>query len=97
MQHLKAATAVVDFCQASARWIFGHATANKLANNILWALRPSPAGLTRSEIQETVFFGKTPKTQLDRAFSELIKNELAKMTLEKAKSGPRTERWFAMQ
>jgi hypothetical protein len=97
IQHLEAASAVVDFCQASACWIFGQATANKLANNILWALRRSPAGLTRSEIQKNVCFGKTPKTQLDRALSELIKNRLAKMTLDDAKAGPRTERWFATQ
>jgi hypothetical protein len=97
IQHLKAASAVVDFCQASACWIFGQATANKLANNILWALRRSPTGLTRSEIQKNVCFGKTPKTQLDRALSELIKNRLAKMTLDEVKAGPRTERWFAKQ
>jgi hypothetical protein len=93
--HLLAASAVVDFCQASTCWIFGQATTNKLANNILWALRQSPGGLTKSEIQKNVCFGKTPKTQLDRALSELIKNQLAQMTLEEAKSGARPERWRA--
>jgi hypothetical protein len=92
--HLKAALAVIDFCRDSARWIFGQATGNKLANNILLALRRSPAGLTRTNIHEDVCYRTTPKSQLDAALAELAKNKLAKMSLEDAKKGPRVERWF---
>jgi hypothetical protein len=94
-QHLEAALAVVDFCCNSARWIFGRATGNKLANNILLALRRSPGGLTRTEIQKDVCYGSTPKSQLDTALAELAKNKLAKVRLENAAKGPRVERWFA--
>jgi hypothetical protein len=95
IEHLKAALAVIDFCRDSARWIFGKATGNKLANNILLALRRSPVGLTRTNIHEDVCYRTTPKSQLDAALAELAKNRLAKMSLEEAKKGPRIERWFA--
>jgi hypothetical protein len=93
--HLNAAVAVMDYCQASARWIFGQATGNKLANNILWKLRRSQEGLTRTQISQEVCYGKTPAVQLEKALSELIRNKLAKFKLEPAPSGPPMERWFA--
>jgi hypothetical protein len=95
IEYLKAALAVIDFCRDSARWIFGQATGNKLANNIIMALRRSPVGLTRTEINNDVCYRTTPKSQLDAALAELAKNKLAKMSLEEAKKGPRIERWFA--
>jgi hypothetical protein len=64
-KQLEAALAVVDFCCDSARWIFGRATGNKLANNILAALCRSPTGLTRTQIQNEVCYRTTPKSQLD--------------------------------
>jgi len=95
IEHLKAAVAVINFCQASARWVFGKSTGNKLANNILWALRRSPKGLTRTEIQKTVCYGKTPETQIDRALTDLYQNTLAAMKMEKNEKGRPTERWLA--
>jgi hypothetical protein len=58
---------------------------------------PSPhsAGLTRSEISKNVCYGNTPKTQLDKAFTELPKNNLAKVPSERNEKGQPTERWFA--
>jgi hypothetical protein len=94
--NFKAALAVIDFCRDSARWIFGQATGNRLANNILLALRRAPAGLTRTEIQNDVCYRRTPKTQLDGALAELAKNKLARLTLEDTKRGPRIEHWFAV-
>ena len=44
------------------------------ANNILRALRRSPAGLTRPEINGDVCYGKTPRTQVDLALSRTIAN-----------------------
>jgi hypothetical protein len=96
IEHFHAAVAVADFCHDSARWIFGHATGNKLANNILWELRRSPSGLTRTQISSSVCYGNTPKTQLEKAFSDLVQNGLAKMHTETASKGQVTERWFAI-
>jgi hypothetical protein len=96
-EHFEAALAVVDFCCDSARWIFGKATGNKLANNILQALRRSPAGLTRNQIQNDVCYRTTPKSQLDTAFGELVKNKLATFTVEEAEKGRPAERWFVVR
>ena len=96
IQHLEAALAVIDYCQNSARWIFGQATGNKLANNILWELRRSTGGgLTRTQINDEICHRNTPKTQLEKAFSDLVKNKLAKFTVEKGPNGQLIERWFA--
>jgi hypothetical protein len=96
VQHLKAALAVVDFCRDSARWVFGQATGNKLANNILRELRRRlPNGLRKTDIHKDVCYRTTPKSQLDAALAELAKNNLAKMTLEKKGKGPSVEWWFA--
>jgi hypothetical protein len=93
-QHLQAALAVVDFCQVSARWVFGQATGNKLANLILWQLRRSPAGLTATEVYQDVCHRNTSKTQLEKAFSDLLRNKLVQMVPERSKKGQVVERWF---
>jgi len=95
-RHIEAALAIVDFCQASARWIFGKATNNKLANTILWELRRhAPAGLSREKINTDVCYSNTPKSQLDRAFSALVQNNLAKMIVKEGEKGRRVEMWFS--
>lgn len=96
-QHLQAALAVIDFCRDSARWTFGQVTGNRLANLIYWELSRSPAGLTRSDITRDVCRGNTTKTQLDLALSTLVKNKLAKVTMEKGEKGHGIERWFAVR
>jgi hypothetical protein len=92
-QHLKAALAVVDFCQDSARWIFGQATGDKLANNILWELRRNPAGITRTQINNDIFYRRTPKTRIERALAVLVHNNLATMTMERDQQNHPIERW----
>jgi hypothetical protein len=95
VNHLKAALAVIDYCRDSARWIFGKATGNKLANNILTALRRSPDGMRRTDIQQEVCYRNTPKSQLDAALTELVQNKLAFLKLEKPAKAKPIERWFA--
>ena len=53
--HLKAALAVWRYAEDSARYIFGDATGNPVADTIMTHLRQSPDGLTRKEIIEDVF------------------------------------------
>lgn len=47
--HLEAALAVWNYAESSARWVFGNSTGNKVADQILEALRNSDS-LSRSEI-----------------------------------------------
>jgi hypothetical protein len=94
-KHLEAALAVMDFCQASARWIFGQATGNKLANNILWELLRRPQGMTKTDINNEVCRRNTPKQQIDKALEILAKSGLATVIPESPENGPIIERWFA--
>jgi hypothetical protein len=51
--HLKAGLAVWEYCEISARWIFGDALGDPVADEILRALRKAGAdGMTRTEIRD---------------------------------------------
>lgn len=53
-EHFQAAIAVWDYCVDSATWGFGDKTGNRDADQLLWALKREPAGLTRTEISEVL-------------------------------------------
>src|SRR5262249_8382011 len=50
--HLLAALAVWDFCEASARFIFGDALGDPIADELLAYLRQDTHGRTRSQIRD---------------------------------------------
>ncbi len=50
MPHLRAALAVWDYAEASARYVFGDAAGDPLADRILGALRAHGAPMSRTEI-----------------------------------------------
>ncbi len=51
VEHLRAAMAVWRYVEDSARFIFGSALGNPIADRLLDALRASPDGLTRTDIR----------------------------------------------
>ena len=70
-EHLEAATALWEFCENSCRYIFGDATGNPDADLILKTLRSSPAGVTRTEINN--LFGRNkPASAIGRALDSLL-------------------------
>jgi hypothetical protein len=50
VEHLNAALAVWEYAQASARYIFGSAVGDPIADDILRSLRANPEGLSRTDI-----------------------------------------------
>lgn len=91
--HLLAALAVWDYCEGSARWIFGDSLGDPVADEILRALRQSPEGLSRNEIGR-LFSGHRPKKELGRALLSLSEQGLA--TRRKKPTGGRSlELWLA--
>lgn len=51
IEHLEAALAFWRYCEQSARFVFGSALGNRVADEILRALRVAgPDGMTRTEI-----------------------------------------------
>ena len=51
-EHLDAGLAVWDYCEASARYVFGDALGDPIADAVLKALRAAPTGLTRTELRD---------------------------------------------
>ena len=91
--HLQAALAVWEYCEASARCIFGSALGDTVADRILRALRSTPEGLTRTEISDSLGRNKDQAT-IDRALNLLATVGVAKCVREESGGRP-GERWFA--
>ena len=69
-QHLTAALALQDYAARSAAWALTGATGQPLAEQIHAALHASPAGLTRSQISDTLKHNQ-PAGRLDDALHAL--------------------------
>lgn len=93
-QHLKAALALWDYAEASARFIFGDSLGDPVADEILRALRVGPSGLTRTDISN-LFGGHRKSTDIDRALVVLSQSGLASCRPE-ATGGRPDERWFVL-
>jgi hypothetical protein len=75
--HLKAALTLWEYAEASARFIFGDALGDPLADDILRLLRANPEGLTRTDISN--HFGRHQDAkQLTRAISSLLERGLVR-------------------
>lgn len=97
-QHLEAALALWLYCEDSARFIFGDALGDPVADEILRALREvSDVGLTRTQIRD--LFGRNRSaSEITRALQRLVEAGLAGFALEESDgTNRRTERWRALQ
>jgi hypothetical protein len=88
--HLRAATALWEYCEASAEFVFQDRLGDPTADAILGALRERPAGMTRTEISG--LFGRNlPVDRLERALASLLRANL----VERRPKGSHTpETWF---
>jgi len=94
-EHLSAALALWDYAQKSARYIFGDATGDAVADPVLEALRRAgKRGLTRTEISNRLGRNRSAD-RIDRALNDLLKLALARQELDKNTGGRAAERWFA--
>lgn len=98
-EHLAAALEIWRYCRDSASFVFSDPSTatplEKTAMAIHRALGAAPCGLTRTEINRTVFSGNRSADMIDRALALLERSGWAYM--DKG-SGPRqAERWFSGQ
>lgn len=93
-EHLLAALALWDYSEESARYIFGDATGDLVADRILPAMKASTTGLTRTEISN-LFFRHKDREKIDLALSILESHGLIRMVKEDTKGRP-LERWVAV-
>src|SRR5262249_10077285 len=92
--HLQAALALWDYCERSARYIFGDALGDSDAQSILDALRATPAGLTRTEISRGVFNGHKPAGVIASKLGMLLQRGLVRSEMTDTDGRP-AERWLA--
>ena len=94
-EHLMAALAIWQYCEASARFIFGDALGDPTADQILGVLR-SHEGMTRTELRE-YFSRNRSSEEIGRALGVLQEYGLVRMVKEGGQAGRPTERWFALR
>jgi hypothetical protein len=91
--HLLAALAVWDYCEASARFIFGDSLGYPEADRIMEALRASAEGITRTQIRD-LFARNRSEREVNAALTTLEECGLARMVSESTGGRP-IERWIA--
>lgn len=91
--HLSAALAVWDYCEASARFVFGESLGDPMADEILRALRASSTPLSRTDISG-LFHKHADAHELARALGTLVQHGLATNT-KMATGGRPSEVWSA--
>jgi len=97
-EHLEAALALWQYCEDSARYIFGTATGDRVADKIYTALlEANEKGLSRAELFDVCGHG-TSADALTRATKVLAESGKARMKLEQTEGAKKqTERWFALR
>jgi hypothetical protein len=93
-QHLSAALAVWKYAEDSARFIFGDATGDPEADEILRALRRAgSAGLTREAIGN-IFYRHVSSRRISGALALLARQGQAHLKTETGTGGRNAERWI---
>jgi len=85
--HLKAAAALWRYAEGSARFIFGNATGNIVADIILKHLRSNPEGMTTVDLTENVFSKNLKPGQFEEATRLLVQADLIKSEKVKPEGG----------
>lgn len=91
--HLEAALALWEYAEASARYIFGDATGDPVADQITEALKANPGGLKKTEIS-AIFGRHKTADEINRALTLLQKAGRIRRE-EETTSGRTAEKWFA--
>lgn len=94
LSHLMAATALWEYAEASARYVFGDTLGDPVADEILLALRQAGAGgMSRTQLRD--LFGRNRSgEQIGRALGALERARKAKREIRKLKTKP-AEYWVA--
>lgn len=94
-EHLHAALALWEYCEASARFIFGDALGDPLADDILEALRLHPDGMTRNDLMD-YFDRHRSSEQIGQALKLLSEQGLVTLERQRTTGRPR-ELWKAIR
>ena len=87
-----AALALWEYCEQSARYIFGGSLGDRLADRIERAMKDQPNGLTKTEIHGLL--GRNSKAEeLNHALNTLVNAGRSFVRIEST-NGRSAERWF---
>jgi hypothetical protein len=92
LEHLKAALSVWYYVEDSARYIFGDATGDAVADSIEDMLTGAPEGLTRAQIRDA--FGRNKSSERIGAALELLERHGRAFKEIEQTGGRPAERWF---
>jgi hypothetical protein len=94
-EHLKAALAVWNYAESSARFIFGDTMGDPTADEILNQLRGRPEGMTRTEIRD--YFKRNKNgAEIGRALGVLQEYGRARMRRSQDGNGRPAEYWYSI-
>jgi hypothetical protein len=85
-EHLNAGLAAWEYCEDSARYLFGNASGDPVADRIRDAVNRAPEGLTRDQLRK-LFSGHVKAEQIDAAL-KLLSDE-GTIVIEKHETGGR--------
>jgi 5S rRNA maturation endonuclease (ribonuclease M5) len=88
LEHLEAALALWQYCEDSARYIFGNQTGNKTADTIYAALLGAEDGLTKTQIRD-LLQRNASASQVNTALKLLIELGRIEVTKEETDGRPR--------
>jgi len=96
VEHLESALALWQYCEDSARYVFGDSLGDKTADTILLALRDAGQdGLTQTDIS-TLFKRNKSAGEITRALNMLAERGLAYSIKDESENGRSAVRWFAV-
>lgn len=96
-EHLLAALALWGYVEASAKYIFGDAVGDPVADEILRVLRAAPDGKTRTAIRDLFQRNKSGK-EIGRALGALTEQGIVRReNVPGEDTGRSVERWFAVR
>jgi hypothetical protein len=93
--HLLAGLAAWQYCEDSARYIFGERLGDPTADTILAALREHRDGLTRTQIYVELFGKHKPTEEIARALDSLLARHLVRVETVETRGRP-AEVWVAV-
>jgi hypothetical protein len=93
--HLEAALALWEYCEDSARYVFGDATGDPVADRIMTAVRNSPDGMTQTALSE-VFGRNLPAGKIAAGIETLVRAGKLRSREEQTGGRPRTV-WEAVR
>ncbi len=91
--HLRAALAVWDYAEQSARWCYGHSLGDPLTDELWQAISHHPQGMTRTDIRDH-FSRNKRRHDIDDALARLVGADLAECRHHAVANGPAVETWY---